>query len=326
MSRLNYRFAVNSARAYLRKRDFLTYGSQLVPERLGSESWSLSWAYIRRIDDIIDSPYIPREKIRGLLLREADIVKDALNGYYIYRESHPERYMWLYWFAENINNYYDEEVRKIIWDLYESAVLDIKRRGRVISMREMKDLLNKKAVRFLQLYFKVGQLDLGKYADPIAECLGLALGMLDDLVDFVLDLKSGYINITREELEELGINVDLKSPNFVEKIINSPFFENRSKIILALLLKTRKLAGYLRDSPIKYLILRLTEILARPILSGKPLPGQKYMFRFGRVLNAILPRDETIAYEIGHRMMKIALKVPQMNPGVFKAIIRKIFK
>lgn len=326
MLKASYRLAVNTARAYLRRRDFLTYGSQLVPERLGSESWSLSWAYIRRIDDIIDSPQISREEMREILEHEADIVNAALNNAYVYNWKHPRRYLWIYWFAENINNYYDEGVRKIIWDLYESAVMDLRRKGRVISMREMRDLLNKKAVRFLQLYFRIGQLDLGKYADPIAECLGLALGMLDDLVDFIYDLKSGYINITREELEEFGIDADPRNPDFINKVLRSPFFERRSRKILALLLKTRKIAYHLRDSLIKSLILRLTEILARPILSGKPLPGQKYVFRFGKVLNAILPQDETLAYEIGHRIMKIALKIPQISPSVFKAVIRKILR
>ena len=326
MQQIDYRSAVNTARAYLRRRDFLTYGSQLVPERLGSESWALSWAYIRKIDDIIDSPRISKETAWEILKHEAEVVNNALNNEYVYRPSHPLRHLWIYWFAENINNYYDESVRKIIWDLYESAVMDVKRRGRIISMHEMRDLLNKKAVKFFQLYFRVGQLDLGKYTDTIAECLGLALGMLDDLVDFVLDLRSGYINITKDELIELGIDADPNSPDFVEKILNSPFFEKRSYKILALLLKARKIAHHLRDSLIRSLILRLTEIFARPILSGKPLPGQKYVFRFGRFLNAILPKDETLAYEIGHRIMKIALKIPQTSPRVFRAIVKKLFQ
>jgi len=326
MQKFDYRTAVNTARSYLRKRDFLTYGSQLIPERLGSESWSLSWAYIRRIDDIIDDPNISRDLVWEILNKEAEVVKDALNNTYTYSPSHPRRYLWVFWFAENVNNYYDEEVRKIIWELYKSAVMDLERRGRIISIREMRELLNKKAVRFLQLYFKVGQLDLGRYADPLAECLGLALGMLDDLVDFVLDLKSGYINITREELMELGIRVTPDKPNFVTEILHSSFFEKRSKKILALLLKARKIAHYLQDSILKTLIFRLTEILARPILSGKPLPGQQYMFKFGRLLNAILPKDETLAYEIGHRIIRLALKIPQTNPKAFKAIIRKLFK
>ncbi|MGQ4891788.1 MAG: hypothetical protein ACP6IP_04775 [Candidatus Njordarchaeia archaeon] len=326
MKSKKYLKSVVSARAFLRHRDFLTYGSQLVPEELGSESWAMGWAYIRRIDDIIDDPRRTREEVKNILDQEAEIVRLALSNEYTYSSGEPIRYLWVESFANNVYNYYDDETRRIIWDLYESAVMDMQRKGRILSVKQMKRLLNKKAVKFLQLYFKLGNFNLGKYGDRIAECLGLALGMLDDLVDFVTDLKSGYINITMEELQELGINVQPTSPQFVQKLLESPFFEKKSAEILKLLLKTRRLASYLRDSPIKSLIFRLTEILARPILSGKPLPGQRYMFRFGKILNSILPENEIAAYKVGHRIMKYALKFPQMNPRLFKSIVVRILK
>ncbi|HDJ89741.1 MAG TPA: hypothetical protein ENG40_03520, partial [Thermoprotei archaeon] len=79
LSKPSYYFNVCSARKFLRMRDFLHYGSQLVPERLESETWSMAWAYIREIDDIIDRS-IDCEKQLDILSREWSIYKDILDG------------------------------------------------------------------------------------------------------------------------------------------------------------------------------------------------------------------------------------------------------
>lgn len=60
-----------------------------------------------------------------------------------------------------------------------------------------------KAVAFFKLYFTLGRLKMNGYEEAIAELLGTALGLLDDLVDALYDLKAGYVNFTGAELKRL---------------------------------------------------------------------------------------------------------------------------
>lgn len=62
-----YAATVNSVRHYLRKRDFLTYAFQLIPEPVGSETWSLAWGHMRQFDDIISSPTLTKNDALNLL-------------------------------------------------------------------------------------------------------------------------------------------------------------------------------------------------------------------------------------------------------------------
>lgn len=65
---LSYDAAVCTARKLLRARDFLHYGSQLIPERTESETWSMAWAYVREVDDVVDS--LSAVEAREVLRRE----------------------------------------------------------------------------------------------------------------------------------------------------------------------------------------------------------------------------------------------------------------
>jgi len=326
---LSYSFIVNSARKYLRKRDFLHYASQFVPCRIGSETWSLAWAYIREVDDVIDSPLNAFKRLE-IIEKEWEIVEDIRRNTFVEKPPLPFRYFWLNQFIENIELYYSSSERQKIWStvhgLYESAVLDAKRYMKVVPRKLMYKLLEKKAVCFFRLYFLVGKLNLEKYLDDIAECLGLALGMLDDILDILYDWRSGYINITAEDLEEIGLKYDPRDRNFIEKILEKKVIHKKSLEILKLLFKARALAWKLRDNIVKKLVLRLTEVFAAPILEGRFLPGEKYFFKGGHLLLKILPENEEAAYEIGHRFISFILSVPQISPLLIKTWIRLIEK
>ena len=317
-----YVFKVSTARKYLRHRDFLTYGSQLVPEKIGSETWSLAWAYIRQVDDILDDPKMTTDKCNEFLENEIQIVIDSFNNSYEFKPGEPLRHLWANQFIENIYKYYDNRIRKIVWDLYESAVLDIKRKSKVLTTKEMRKLLYKKAVCFFKLYFLLGKFNFGKYLNDLAETLGLALGMLDDALDMIYDYKSKYINITKEELMELGINVDPSDKDFIKQLIKKGYYNYKSYQIMRLLLRARKLARKIRSIYLRNLILRLTEVFASPILEGRFLPGQQYLFKGGRILKALLPENEMVAYKIGHQLMKAALLFPQTFPRLFNAFFK----
>ncbi len=70
-----YASTVNSVRHYLRKRDFLTYALQLIPEPVGSETWSLAWGYIRQFDDIISSPTLTKNDALTIFEQEQEIME-----------------------------------------------------------------------------------------------------------------------------------------------------------------------------------------------------------------------------------------------------------
>lgn len=101
-----YSAIVNSARSHLRKRDFLTYSTQLVQEQIGSETWSVSWGYIRHFDDMIDSPSITKEEAIDLMDREREIVELDLAGDLKLPRNAPLHHHWLAQFFDNERKFY----------------------------------------------------------------------------------------------------------------------------------------------------------------------------------------------------------------------------
>ncbi len=142
MDIIPYNFKVNSARKFLRKKGFLHYGSQLVPEKIGSETWSLAWAYIREIDDIIDAPYLTTSQQLDILSKEFEIIELSLENAYKLSSKQPLRHIWLNQFLENEEKYYNGKLKPIIKELYESAIIDAKRKNIILNDYEMKNLKN----------------------------------------------------------------------------------------------------------------------------------------------------------------------------------------
>ena len=312
---VTYTAAVRSARAYLRKRDFLHYGSQLIPEKTGSETWSLAWAYIREVDDVIDT--VPSATADQVLEEEWAKVEEALEGgleppYRMLRDP------WLAYLFANLRRYYtDREIEKAlqaIRELYWSAVMDAARRGRALTAEEMARLLRYKAASFFKLYFTLSRFNMQGYEDKIAELLGLALGMLDDFLDALYDIKTGYINLTREELEAV------RASGYAEALLKVA--PRRGRAILKLLMRARQLAMQVRGPLARKTVLRLTEAFAAPILEGRFVPGATYFFKGGKLLLKILPEDEIKAYEVGHRLVKTLLSLPQLAPALIKVWIK----
>ena len=320
---ISYSFKVNSARKYLRFRDFLHYFSQMVPKRIGSETWSLAWAYIREIDDVIDRPRLSRRRQLEILDKEWEVVRKCFDNEYEFRSGEHLRYLWLQQFIDNVHRFYDKSIIYIIKELYESARMDAERRWIILNDGVMRNLLYKKAVCFFKLYFTLcGFKDA--YVDKIAEDLGIALGMLDDILDLVYDLRGGYINVTRDELERLGIEADPRDSRFIEELLRKGYFRIKGIEILRLLLRARKLAWRLRNELLRKLVLRLTEVFAAPILENRFIPGERYFFKGGRILLRLLPSNEEVAYRIGHRLIAYVLSFPQISSVLMKTWLRLV--
>ncbi len=321
---LSYNFRVHTAFKYLRRRDFLHYGPSFVPEKIGAHTWALAWAYIREIDDILDDPDYSYSLKMKILKHEKEIIKDVFANDFSFNPSMPYRYAWLEQFLDNVNKYYDPSVLDIIWELYQSAVRDVNRRFRILSQSEMYTLVYQKASCFFKLYFTLGQFDLGDYLDELSDMLGRGLGILDDALDFIIDYRSGYINITREELKMLGIDVSPEDEQFVKELINRGYYTLKSIEVMKLFLRAREIARELRNPLFRNLILRLTEIFAAPILEGRFFPGQRYFFKGEKILNRLLPYNELAAYRIGHKLIGYILKIPQVSPSLFDAFRRAL--
>ena len=313
-----YVASVNSARHYLRYRDFLTYASQLVPEPIGSETWSLAWAYMRHFDDMLDSPALSSSEAVSLLEHEREIVESGFAGNLQVAPTVPIRHQWLAQFFDNERRYFAGKALPVVTDLYESAWEDVARKGKVLSQKDMDLLLYKKARSFFKLYFILGNFDLGNHINDFSYLLGMGLGMLDDVLDVVSDYKSGYVNITREEMEVLGVDLEPGDKGFLQRVIESGYLTYRAKKIISVLLRARKLTCHVRVPLVRKLILRLTEIFAAPILEKRLIPGQRYFFKGGGLANRLLPKNESIAYHIGHKLIGFFLMYPQVFSIFFK--------
>ncbi len=313
-----YVATVNSARRYLRNRDFLTYASQLVPEPVGSETWSLAWGYMRRFDDMLDAPTLSKKAAFNLLEQERSVVEPGFAGDLEVSSNAPIRHRWLAQFFDNERKYYSGEALPVVKDLYESAWGDVERKGIVLSQREMDKLTYKKARCFFKLYFILGDFDLGGHLDDFSYLLGMGLGMLDDMLDVAQDYEAGYVNITREEMEALGVDLEPGDQDFVKHIIDAGYMTLKSKKILSFMLKARELTRCIRTPLISNFLLRLTEIFAAPILEERMVPGQRYFFKGGRIADFILPENESVAYKVGHKFIKFFLMYPQVISPFFK--------
>ncbi|MCF2136557.1 MAG: hypothetical protein K9W43_04870 [Candidatus Thorarchaeota archaeon] len=318
-----YEAVVNAARSYLRRRDFLTYATQLVPEPIGSESWSLAWGYMRRFDDMLDSGAINKTQAMNLLESEKVIVDRFFSGDHAVRVDAAPRHKWLAQFFANEEKYYEGRALKVVKDLYESAWGDVLRRGVILTSKEMNELLYKKARSFFKLYFILSGFDLGGYIDDFSYLFGMGLGMLDDILDLAEDYEANYVNITREEMEALGLDLEPDDQDFLKRIVDAGYLTYKSKKILSLLIKARQLSRQVRSRYVRSFLLRLSEVFAGPILEERFIPGQKYFFRGGSLANMILPKNESLAYKIGHRLMSVFLRYPQLSSYLFESVSSK---
>jgi len=295
----------------------LTYASQLVPAPLGSETWSLAWGYMRMFDDMLDSSSLNKEQAMELMRAEKRTVEAGFAGRLEVPKTAPVRHRWLAQFFDNERRYYSGAALKVVKDLYESAWQDVARKGVVIPQKEMDELLYKKARSFFKLYFILSGFDLRDQIDDLSYLLGMGLGMLDDVLDIQGDYEAGYVNITKDEMRTLGIDLEPEDRGFLERIIDAGYLTLRAKRIMSLLLRARRLSRVIREAPVRSLVMRLTEIFAAPILEGRLLPGQRYFFRGGRLADWILPSNESMAYKVGHRFIRLFLSYPQIRPGRF---------
>lgn len=313
-----YTATVNSVRHYLRKRDFLSYAFQLIPEPVGSETWSLAWGYVRQFDDIIGSPTLTTNDALNLLEQEREIVESGFEGNLKVPHTAPIRHLWLAQFFDNERKYYGGEALQVVEDLYECAWSDVARKGKVLSQKDMDVLLYKKTRNFFKLYFILGDFDLRGYIDDFSYLLGMGLGMLDDVLDMVSDHEVGYVNITREEMESLGIDLEPEDKGFLERVIESGYQTLRAKKIMSVLLRARRLTRRVRVPLVRALLIRLTDIFAAPILEKKLIPGQRFFFKGSSLADRFLPENESTAYRIGHKFIRFFLMYPKVVSVFFR--------
>ncbi len=314
-----YTSTVNSVRHYLRKRDFLTYSFQLIPEPVGSETWSLAWGYIQQLDDIIGSPTLTKIDALNLLEQEQEIVELGFEGNLNVSHTAPIRHLWLAQFFDNERKYYKGEALQVVKNLYECAWSDVERKGKILSQNARDLLLHKKISNFFKLYFILGDFDLKDQIDDFSYLLGMGLGMLDDVLDMVSDYEAGYVNITREEMESLGIDLEPEDKDFLQQVIKSGYQTLKAKKIMSVLLRARRLTRHVRVPLVRALLLHLTDIFAAPILENKLIPGQRFFFKGSSLLDRLLPENEAIAYRIGHKFTRFFL----MNPKVVSVFFRQ---
>ena len=313
-----YTTTVNSVRHYLRKRDFLTYAFQLIPEPVGSETWSLASGYIRQFDDIIGSPTLTKNDALTILEQEQEIMELGFEGNLKVPRTAPIRHLWLAQFFDNERKYYGGEALQVVKILNECAWSNVSRKGKILSQKDMDIHMYKKTSNFFKLYFILGDFDLRGYIDDFSYLLGMGLGMLDDILDMVSDYEGGYVNITREEMESLGIDLEPEDKGFLQQVIESGYHTLRAKKIMSVLLRARRLTRYVRVPLVRSLLLRLTDIFASPILENKLIPGQRFFFKGSRMIDRFLPKNESIAYKIGHKFIRSVLMYPKLFSVFFR--------
>ncbi|MHA2022794.1 MAG: DUF116 domain-containing protein [Candidatus Thorarchaeota archaeon] len=313
-----YASTVNSVRHYLRKRDFLTYSFQLIPEPVGSETWSLAWGYIRQFDDITRSPTLTKNDALTILEQEQEILELGFEGNLNVPHTAPIRHRWLAQFFDNERKYYGGEALQVLRNLYECAWSNVARKGKILSQKDMDLHLYKKTSNFFKLYFILGGFDLRNHIDDFSYLLGMGLGMLDDILDMVSDYEEGYVNITREEMESLGIDLEPEDKGFLQQVIESGYQTLRAKKIMSVLLRARRLTRYVRVPLVRALLIRLTDIFASPILENKLIPGQRFFFKGSRMVDRFLPKNESIAYKIGHKFIRFVLMYPKVVSAFFR--------
>jgi hypothetical protein len=275
---------------------------------------------MRQFDDMLDSSTLNKNGARELLMQERTIVEPGLVGDLQVTGDSPIRHHWLAQFFDNERRYYSGEALNVVKELYQSAWEDVERRGRLLSQKEMDSLLYKKAICFFKLYFILSGFDLGGRIDDFSYLLGMGLGMLDDILDAAQDYQSDYVNVTREELIALGVDLEPEDQGFLTRLIERGYLTYKAKRIMSVLLKARRMARHIRVPVVRAFLLRLTEIFAAPILEGRFVPGQRYFFRGGRLADMLLPDNESIAYRMGHSMIGVFLSFPQVFSSLFSRV------
>ncbi|MGQ4912883.1 MAG: DUF116 domain-containing protein [Candidatus Thorarchaeota archaeon] len=313
-----YTATVNSVRHYLRNRDFLSYAFQLIPEPVGSETWSLALGYVRQVGDIISTPAMTKSDALDLLQQEREVVELGIEGDLRVRHTAPVRHSWLAQFFDNERKYYEGEALQVAEDLFECAWSDVERKGRFLSQKDMDELLYDKTRNFFKLYFILGDFDLEGQIDNFSYLLGMGLGMLDDILNMSTDYESGYVNITHEEMESLGIDLDPEDRDFLQRVMDSGYRTLRAKKIMSVLLRARRLTRHVRVPLVRALLLRLTEIFAAPILDERFIPGQRFFLKGRGLVNRLLPKNESLAYRIGHKLVRPLLMYPQLISFFFR--------
>ncbi|RLI58351.1 MAG: hypothetical protein DRO93_10035 [Candidatus Thorarchaeota archaeon] len=310
-----YVATVNSARRYLRHRTLPTYISQLVPGPIGSETWSLAWAYVRRFDDLVDKYLLENDTALDFIEGEREVLDQCFAGRLTIPRRSPLRHRWLLQYFENQNRFYTEDVRYLIEGLYSSALDDLSRRGRVIDCRTMRDLLIKKSVYFFKLFFVLGRFKLGSIRDRIAYALGMAVGQADDLLDFVEDYQQGFVNATTEELEALGVIPNPTNGYFIRELFEHGYWELNKAQIRAAFERALRSIRYLKERYVRSFLTLLSGAFSAAIEKMPSLDTAlpSFSVKIPRpTLSIPLPSNESLAYRIGHRIITAALCFPEV--------------
>lgn len=303
-----YKAAFQDASSYIRKHDFVHYLPVIVqPTDLANESWAFIWAAIRYYDNLTDNEGLSYEEKEELHEKIWKVAHEIYNNSFDAERIDNRLIEWLYFYIKN-DIEYEFNTYEYLVQLYKSNVEDHRRRGKIYSEKQLRELIYKKAACFFKVMYSLG---FG-LNEKLCEHIGRALQIVDDVLDMEHDLSVGQINITREEIEKFGI--DISSPTLLTDLEKKGFYDYRAEQVLQHIKRARDIAQEIEDKWTRKFSLMATEIIAAPILENRFRPGEKYYVKGGRLLDSLLPKDEKKAYRRGHKLIKMLCRFfPQCN-------------
>jgi hypothetical protein len=168
------------------------------------------YVLMRFLDDVVDGDVPVPEGYR----EPKDYLEDKIAFSHSLVNPHdPVDFLMLHCFelGEKFGQGFHEETRDILLSL----LFDARRRGswKVFPKAELQEHFHKMDIRgTIRATLKVFKEDPSKY--PLLESLGIASRYQYDIEDIEADLAAGYVNISQEEMQELGIGEEeLKDPS-----------------------------------------------------------------------------------------------------------------
>lgn len=216
---------LNSARMYLRNIDLaFGYMASFPLKKTESDRYVLSWSVIRYLDCIIDSSATICSK-QTALNRYMEITDDyILNGKLPNIETEVDSFMTEYLKLEKISTIKTIDCFR---NILNSFKMDISRHDKILSWDEYDDYLIYRSDSVLELYYRLLFQRIDPWVKKLAHHYARVFQYVDDVLDFFDDIEIGQINITKNEMQKIGLSniADIKT----EKI--ELFYNMRKELI-----------------------------------------------------------------------------------------------
>ncbi|MCK4421668.1 squalene/phytoene synthase family protein [candidate division WOR-3 bacterium] len=233
--------------------------TKLFMKRESRYYFNLVYTYFRWVDDYVDDENRKEIERTQFLSRQQTLLKRLYQGY----KFRPENY--LEWAITKVIEYdleHNSQLKSAIFRMFQVFEFDTIRKNKVPSFKELKRYsvnLGSAYARSL-LYFIAPE--YGRYRE-VYSLLAYTCHLVHLLRDFAEDKEIGYINISKEEMEQYNIRLEqIHDENF------SHWLNEKIRIIRSLFKKGK------------------CELEKIPILCVK-LIGYLYCFRYERILSQI---------------------------------------